>query len=226
MCYCFFLTFFLMLFFSCEEAFVNLQEWQMMLHLVSGCILFLGVLNCCMRSVTALMYGSVTKPWFVVLVVILFCLLFSFASVCFFPFDIAQGEYFLDNRLQERKRERNSRPGDIISRFPSTGDFAAPLPASESSPEPMQLGWAGLTKEEQTHRRTANLCLYCGKPGHYIATCPTKKKPWLTINLGANGESDIYKDPPALDGSCVGVLERTVCACGGARGFWCRGQFH
>ncbi len=36
----------------------------------------------------------------------------------------------------------------------------------------MQLGRARLSSEERLRRIRAGECLYCGKPGHFVSTCP------------------------------------------------------
>nr|XP_054598725.1 retrotransposon-derived protein PEG10 [Nothobranchius furzeri] len=48
-----------------------------------------------------------------------------------------------------------------------------PLDASE---EPMQVGRTHLTPEERHHRFSKGLCLYCGKPGHMVQSCPAASK--------------------------------------------------
>uniref|UniRef100_A0A8C6XE84 CCHC-type domain-containing protein n=1 Tax=Naja naja TaxID=35670 RepID=A0A8C6XE84_NAJNA len=44
--------------------------------------------------------------------------------------------------------------------------------------EPMELGVARthLTTQERTRRRQGGLCLYCGEPGHFAASCPRKQR--------------------------------------------------
>ena len=42
--------------------------------------------------------------------------------------------------------------------------------------EPMQIGHTRLSPEERQRRFKGNLCLYCGEPGHFIASCPAKSK--------------------------------------------------
>lgn len=79
----------------------------------------------------------------------------------------------LDNHLRERRRERNIRPGSGLLRNPSP-NRSPPRPQLSAEPEPMQIGRAQLTPQERAHRRASNLCLYCGKPGHFIAHCPTR----------------------------------------------------
>lgn len=43
------------------------------------------------------------------------------------------------------------------------------------SPEPLQLGRARLSVGERSRRLSSNSCPYCGRAGHYIATCPVRK---------------------------------------------------
>ena len=72
----------------------------------------------------------------------------------------------LDNRLQERSRvPRRSFPEPLISAYQSPQ-------LSEASLEPMQLGGTRLSLAECDRRRRENLCLYCGKSGHFRNTCP------------------------------------------------------
>lgn len=42
--------------------------------------------------------------------------------------------------------------------------------------EPMQLGRLRLTPQQRQERLTQGLCLYCGKPGHFVLQCPLKAK--------------------------------------------------
>lgn len=46
--------------------------------------------------------------------------------------------------------------------------------SSASAHEPMQLGRARLSREERERRRSQGLCLYCGRAGHFIHSCPVK----------------------------------------------------
>lgn len=93
----------------------------------------------------------------------------------------------LDNRLRERRREKNSR--QLTSRGPSSSQFSSSSPiVSTSSPmfsspsdpvsaeEPMQLGGAHLSASERFRRQRSGLCLYCGQEGHFISTCPLRPK--------------------------------------------------
>lgn len=41
--------------------------------------------------------------------------------------------------------------------------------------EPMQLGRMRLSREERERRKSHGLCLYCGRKGHFINTCPVKE---------------------------------------------------
>ena len=84
----------------------------------------------------------------------------------------------IDGRLQERRRERAQ--GAPPRRFPGPSSLppASRLfqrnSASSDPGEPMQLGRAGLSVSERQRRRRDNCCLYCGKEGHYVASCPVK----------------------------------------------------
>ena len=86
----------------------------------------------------------------------------------------------LDNRLRERRRERvprsQPRPLSPLRRpqSPPPRTPASPGTHLNSEPEPMQLGRARLTPEERARRRAEGACLYCGQPGHLVATCPTR----------------------------------------------------
>lgn len=59
-----------------------------------------------------------------------------------------------------------------------SAEFGHPTAEPTSSPaeEPMQLGRAHLTPDERRRRRRTGMCLYCGQPGHHIATCPSRAK--------------------------------------------------
>lgn len=80
----------------------------------------------------------------------------------------------IDNRLRERRRERTRRsesPRGLVVRGTYT-----PHGRRSPEPEPMQIGRVQLSAEERQHRRDANACMYCGKPGHYLATCPQRRE--------------------------------------------------
>ncbi|KAL0155832.1 hypothetical protein M9458_050095, partial [Cirrhinus mrigala] len=68
----------------------------------------------------------------------------------------------VDSILRARK---TSRPSTSVS---------LPVPTTQETPEPMQLGATKLTLEERERRLRGNLCLYCGLPGHIRANCPTR----------------------------------------------------
>uniref|UniRef100_A0AAY5KUW2 CCHC-type domain-containing protein n=1 Tax=Esox lucius TaxID=8010 RepID=A0AAY5KUW2_ESOLU len=89
----------------------------------------------------------------------------------------------VDNRIRERRRERKrgGRPLQPLSRHPEeerrNGPPAVPgmeREATPAEPEPMQLGRYHIDKEEQQRRRDSNSCLYCGRSGHYLASCPQR----------------------------------------------------
>ena len=76
----------------------------------------------------------------------------------------------IDTRLTQRQKERLARcPQSSSCRSPATE--SSPSPAD---PEPMQLDRTRLSPAERQRRIATGSCLYCGKPGHYVATCPLK----------------------------------------------------
>jgi len=90
----------------------------------------------------------------------------------------------IDNRLRERRREKQRRPltaapGHSPSAsksrgHQSEGGTVPGLLRRDPSPEPMQLGRFHLEPEERQRRIRSNSCLYCGKPGHFLASCPNQ----------------------------------------------------
>ncbi|RXN03065.1 Retrotransposon-derived PEG10 [Labeo rohita] len=70
----------------------------------------------------------------------------------------------VDHRLKERQTERQqetvtARPDNIV--YPTL-----------DPEEPMQLGTTRITPSERTRRMRERCCIYCGRPGHFRATCP------------------------------------------------------
>lgn len=91
----------------------------------------------------------------------------------------------LDNRLRERRRERNSKSHNVPPARPTslpslraTQSLPPPQPllALPSTEEPMQLGHARLTPAERQKRISSGECLYCGQSGHFLRTCPVRPK--------------------------------------------------
>ncbi|MEE6524685.1 hypothetical protein FKM82_024284 [Ascaphus truei] len=78
----------------------------------------------------------------------------------------------MDQRLQERRMERNKHPRGIqSSSFSTIGSLLSTTPVLD---EPMQLGGTSLSPIEKQRRRRAGLCLYCGNNGHLVFNCPLK----------------------------------------------------
>ncbi|KAL0180477.1 hypothetical protein M9458_022883 [Cirrhinus mrigala] len=66
---------------------------------------------------------------------------------------------------------------DNLVRSRRTGKNLPPsVPPASATPEPeaMQIAHTRLTTEERERRHLLNLCLYCGKPGHVKASCPSR----------------------------------------------------
>ncbi|KAE8538034.1 hypothetical protein D1P53_006101 [Cryptococcus gattii VGV] len=85
----------------------------------------------------------------------------------------------LDNRLREREKEkREVRPSYQRSSFRTSVFQSTPTaPQGMQSPTATQHFRPGpLPHEEKERRRTNNLCMYCGNPGHTIDACPKKGK--------------------------------------------------
>lgn len=79
----------------------------------------------------------------------------------------------VDNRRRERDRERGSARGTFFR--PTQG--TEPARGFREGPpydEPMQLGAARLSQTERQRRQREGRCLYCGRGGHLVATCPEK----------------------------------------------------
>lgn len=96
-----------------------------------------------------------------------------------------------DNRLFERRMERQGRlrasdrlPAPPTSSFHSVNThkptYSRPPPPPTLPPgDPMQVDSTKvkhLTPGEKARRRQQNLCLYCGKPGHFAPNCPEKSR--------------------------------------------------
>lgn len=93
----------------------------------------------------------------------------------------------LDSWLRERRAERAQRsppalpinpdlsPNYVPSVFRShTQPTSRPSLPPAAKEEAMQLGRAHLSPEERLHQITAGECLYCGHPGHFLASCPRR----------------------------------------------------
>lgn len=85
----------------------------------------------------------------------------------------------VDRRIQVRQRERRLGQSERRSSArPQTFSEVAAAPTSHPprDPEPMLVNFTRLTPEERERRRRGNLCLYCGRPGHYVSRCPAKDR--------------------------------------------------
>ena len=85
----------------------------------------------------------------------------------------------IDERLRERRRERSFRiPSNTAGAGPSFAGAvrvtATPPPPAPSGAEPMEIGRARLSDEERQRRFREKACLYCGRPGHIVSSCPAK----------------------------------------------------
>ncbi len=94
----------------------------------------------------------------------------------------------IDNRFQERKLEKSrsvqrpssgweqlsSAPLPFLPPGPTSLEDGATGPSRRQEEEPMQLGRTRLTPEERQRCFKEGRCLYCGKIGHLLASCPAK----------------------------------------------------
>ncbi|XP_025760795.1 uncharacterized protein LOC109200937 isoform X1 [Oreochromis niloticus] len=89
----------------------------------------------------------------------------------------------IDKRLREREAERRPKPPRPVLHpelrvsqplSPFRSPAACARSPSPPPPEPMQIGRSRLSPEERERRFRAGDCLYCGKPGHRIASCPVR----------------------------------------------------
>ena len=92
----------------------------------------------------------------------------------------------IDTRLYERQVERQR----ATSRFPSSNTKPAPRPlpvappnnfitAPKPDPDAMKIDAISrnrgpLSPQERQRRIQSNLCMYCGKPGHFAIQCPER----------------------------------------------------
>ncbi|KAJ5081273.1 Retrotransposon polyprotein [Penicillium alfredii] len=88
----------------------------------------------------------------------------------------------IDNRFYDRQREeselkqwrRNPGRGNG-GRFQQRRNFGR-RDNDPYGPKPMELDAARLPTEEQKRRKNNNLCFNCGKPGHRIKDCRSKRQ--------------------------------------------------
>lgn len=115
----------------------------------------------------------------------------------------------IDNRLYERRMEKKTHSSSSLpsssknssskpTRPPGSNSYSTrptysssnttSRPSNHSTPAPMEIDAASprkrLTTQEKQRRKDQNLCLYCGKAGHYSPNCPAK-----TVKSEYNGKS-------------------------------------
>lgn len=112
--------------------------------------------------------------------------------------DFVEQAIACDDRLFERRQDKmhRDRDGPVNNSGSAQQPSAFPLPPrnsynsgstsltkpvssmnSSNGATPMELGATGhVTEEERKRRFEANLCLYCGEPGHLVRACPTRPR--------------------------------------------------
>lgn len=85
----------------------------------------------------------------------------------------------LDNRLREREKERREIRFSEQRYLPRTSAFRPTPTASQgmqTTTSTQHFGPGPLPNDEKERRRSNNLCMYCGNPGHTTDACPKKGK--------------------------------------------------
>jgi hypothetical protein len=79
---------------------------------------------------------------------------------------------------------------------PATGNPATtprpPIPPRQPNPNPNP-PYVPLSDEERERRRQGNLCLRCGKPGHYSAACPDRRATGRAVFTLDEGEEELQE---------------------------------
>lgn len=79
----------------------------------------------------------------------------------------------IDRRLRERSAERSTERFQPLGLLPQESGPSSPSQPSRFHPS--------LSPEERLYRRQNHLCLYCGRDGHYVSSCPAKIRKCLTF---------------------------------------------
>lgn len=68
-----------------------------------------------------------------------------------------------------------NRPQSVVSRLPRPSAPSFPPPLAPMEIDATQTRPKKLSPEERTHRFQNNLCMYCGKSGHFRNDCPERR---------------------------------------------------
>lgn len=84
----------------------------------------------------------------------------------------------VDDRLRARRdaRKCTQREPPMPRDFPPEHQRAREYSESEKGEEPMQLGHSRLSPAVRQRRLASGECLYCGRKGHFISSCPASNR--------------------------------------------------
>ena len=97
------------------------------------------------------------------------------------------------------------------SHFPPMTQNPSTATGTHSGPMDLSAGRRGpLTDSEKAHRHANNLCLYCGKPGHFASDCrhPSRKKDNNKSKPKAYGAANAFasSSSPSASGNSISLL--------------------
>lgn len=105
----------------------------------------------------------------------------------------------LDNNLRALGVVSTTAP-PTTTRAPAAAPTRTTATGTQSGPMDLSAGRrrGPLTEAERNHRRANNLCLYCGKAGHFASVCPARRTP--------RNASSADAAPPAPEPAAEGTV--------------------
>jgi hypothetical protein len=78
---------------------------------------------------------------------------------------------------QDRQDSRGQTPRITTKSYSNSASGTSTLVGTHSGPINISAGCRGpLSKKERSFQNANNLCMYCGKSGHFASTCPESKR--------------------------------------------------